>query len=350
LLDNSIINRKRWNKALEIDQNTNTSIITFSRNIFIPVTNICRNNCAYCGFKRSPDDKQAYIMKPDEVENILHQGKDYGCTEALFTFGERPQEDPEYLKRLRVIGYGHTLDYLMDLCRMAIKKGLLPHCNPGVMTYEELAYLKPVNASMGLMLETTATIDAHANSPGKVPTIRIETIENAGKLHIPFTTGLLVGIGESRDDRIESLQIIAKLHQRYGHIQEVIIQNFIPKPGTKMAKHPPSPMEEMIITVEQAREILPDDVAVQVPPNLVSPEILITHGATDMGGISPLTIDYINPEHEWPGVEQLRKKVGKNAVLRERLPIYPQFIKKGYFSEEIKELIYKLADGDGYRA
>jgi len=324
-------------------------MVTYSKNVFIPVTNMCRNHCGYCGFRRSPDDPQAYIMQPARIEEILEKGAKSGCTEALFTFGERPDEDAGYLMRLKAIGYDRTLDYLLDLCRMAIKMGLLPHCNPGVLSYEELALLKPLNASMGLMLETTAHLQAHKDSPGKVPKKRIECIANAGKLKIPFTTGLLVGIGETGDDRIKSLELIARLHWKYGHIQEVIIQNFTPKPGTAMEHYPPPSIDEMIRTVELAREILPDDVVVQVPPNLISPGILIEHGATDLGGISPVTIDHINPEHEWPAVEQLEQKVGRDVVLRERLPIYPQYIKQGWFSDEIRSLIQHLAGDDGYR-
>ncbi len=324
-------------------------MVTYSRNVFIPVTNMCRNHCGYCGFRRSPDDPQAYIMQPAQIEEILQRGAKSGCTEALFTFGERPDEDAGYLRRLKAIGYDRTLDYLLDLCRMAIKMGLLPHCNPGVLSYAELALLKPLNASMGLMLETTAHLQAHEDCPGKEPSVRIESIENAGKLEIPFTTGLLVGIGETEEDRIESLQLIACLYLKYGHIQEVIIQNFTLKSGTAMEHHPPPKIDEMIRTVELAREILPDDVTIQVPPNLISPGVLIEYGATDLGGISPVTIDHINPEHEWPALEQLERKVGRDVVLRERLPIYPQYIEQGWFSDEIRPLIQHLAGEDGYR-
>jgi FO synthase subunit 1 len=331
----------------ETDQHS--GVITYSRNVFIPVTNMCRNRCAYCGFRRGSADSRSYIMKPDEIENILHLGRKYGCTEALFTFGEQPETDPEYLQRLKIIGYKRTLDYLLDLCQMALKIGLLPHSNPGVLSYNELECLRTLNASMGLMLETTAVINAHIDSPGKVPEIRIKTIQNAGRLKIPFTTGLLVGIGENEDDRITSLNTIAGLHRTYGHIQEVIIQNFTPKPGTVMYEYPAPSIEDIIRTVELARKILPGDIAVQIPPNLIQPDILIKHGATDMGGISPLTIDYINPEHEWPTVEELKLKIGTDRVLKERLPIYPQYIKKGWFSEKIGPLIRQLADDEGYR-
>jgi FO synthase subunit 1 len=324
-------------------------IITFSRNVFIPLTNMCQNSCAYCGFKRSPDNPDSYILSPKEVEDILLRGAGSGCTEALFTFGEKPENLKGYLDRLGQIGYDSTLDYLADMCRMAINIGLLPHCNPGVLTYEELEIQKPLNASMGLMLETTAVVDAHKDSPGKIPDVRIRTIEDAGRLRIPFTTGLLIGIGETQKDRIDSLNVINSLHRKYGHIQEVIIQNFTPKPGTKMADHPPPALEQLIRTVDQARSILSSDIAIQVPPNLVSPEILINHGANDLGGISPETIDHINPDHEWPTVAELKKIAGTGVVLKERLPIYPQFIKKGWFSKEIRALIQQFAGDDGYR-
>lgn len=324
-------------------------VVTYSKNVFIPVTNMCRNRCSYCGFRRSPDDPQANIMQTARIEEILKLGAQTGCTEALFTFGEQPEKETGYLEKLKAIGYDRTLEYLLDLCRMAIKVGLLPHCNPGVLSYEELAHLKPLNASMGLMLETTALLPAHKDCPGKEPGTRIMTIENAGRLKIPFTTGLLVGIGEREKDRIMSLKTIAGLHLKYGHIQEVIIQNFTPKPGTAMEHHPPPSIDEMIRTVEMAREILPDDVAVQVPPNLITPRVLIEHGASDLGGISPVTIDHINPEHKWPELEQLEQKVGRDIVLRERLPIYPQYIKQGWFSEDVRSLIQHLAGDDGYR-
>lgn len=326
-----------------------TRIITYSRNVFIPLTNMCRNSCAYCGFKRNPDDADAWVLSPDDVRDILLRGVESGCTEALFTFGEQPDIHGTYRDKLRQIGYDTTLDYLVDLCRMAIHIGLLPHSNPGVLTFRELETLKPFNASMGLMLETTAVLDAHRDSPGKEPGVRIRTIEDAGRLQIPFTTGLLVGIKETREDRIKSLTTINSLHRQYGHIQEVIIQNFTPKSGTTMADHPPAALEEMIWTVELARHLLSPDIAIQIPPNLVSPETLINHGASDLGGISPETIDHINPDHEWPTVAELKTMTGTGIVLKERLPIYSRYIKKGWFSEEIRPLIMRYSDHDGYR-
>jgi FO synthase subunit 1 len=216
------------------------------------------------------------------------------------------------------------------------------------MNRSELETLKPLNASMGLMLESTATLVAHENCCGKAPERRLHTIREAGKLQIPYTTGLLVGIGEKREDRIKSLEIIADLHREYGHIQEVIIQNFVPKPGTPMENFPEPTVEEIIDTVFLTRQILPSDMAVQVAPNLIDPSSLIKKGATDLGGISPLTIDWINPEAKWPVLKDLQDKLG-DILLRERLPIYPQYIKKRWYSKRIGKLIGQLSDTQGYR-
>jgi FO synthase subunit 1 len=287
-------------------------------------------------------------MRPEEIIPILENGVKAGCTEALFTFGEYAEEVPGYGKWLKKLGYSSTLEYLLFLCETAIDIGILPHTNAGIMTRPELEALKPLNASMGLMLESTATLDAHKDCPGKVPERRLDTIREAGKLRIPFTTGLLVGIGEKRADRIESLEAISDLHREYGHIQEVIIQNFAPKPGTPMESSPEPALEEMIDTVFLARQILQPDVAVQVAPNLIDPKALIAKGATDLGGISPLTIDWINPEAEWPDIKDLQDKLG-DILLRERLPIYPQYVKRGWYSDRIGELIGQLSDMEGYR-
>lgn len=287
-------------------------------------------------------------MKPEEVIQILRNGVKAGCTEALFTFGEYPEELPEYRNWLKELGYSSTLEYLSFLSETALEIGILPHTNGGIMSRAELKALKPLNASMGLMLESTATLDAHKACPGKVPERRLETIQEAGKLQIPYTTGILVGIGESREARIESLEAIAALHRSYGHIQEAIIQNFAPKPGTPMESFPRPTGEEMMDAVSLARRILPPEVAVQVAPNLIEPKALVSKGVTDLGGISPLTIDWINPEAEWPDVKDLQVKLGV-IPLRERLPIYPKYVKSGWYSEKTGELIQRLSDADGYR-
>jgi FO synthase subunit 1 len=321
--------------------------VTYSRNVFIPLTNICRNRCAYCGFRRDIGSPEACLLSPVEVKDILERGTRAGCSEALFTFGERPEEVEGFLPLLEDLGYDSIIDYLVHLCRLSISIGLLPHSNPGILEREELEKLKPYNASMGLMLETIANIEAHHGCSGKNPEMRIKTIERAGELNIPFTTGILVGIGETWQDRVKSIQKIRNVHEIYGHIQEVIIQNFIPKPGTAMSASSPPGIEDMKKTISMAREILPEDIAIQVPPNLIDPRVLIRFGASDLGGISPETIDHINPESPWPRIEDLQREAGTQML--ERLPIYPQYVKKKWFSEEVDHLIRELSDSEGFR-
>ena len=228
------------------------------------------------------------------------------------------------------------------MCQKSIAYGVLPHTNAGILSLEEMERLRPVNASMGLMLETTAQIPAHRGSKGKEPEVRLAMIEDAGKLKIPFTTGLLLGIGETMADREDSLFAIRDIHRRYGHIQEIIIQNFCPKPGTPMAAHPVPGTDEICVTIQMARDILPADIAIQIPPNLIDASSLLGCGVDDLGGVSPLTIDYVNPEHPWPAVDELRKLAGARG-LRERLCIYPQYIEKGWYDPALEPLINRLA-------
>jgi FO synthase subunit 1 len=322
--------------------------VTFSKNIFIPVTNICRNACGYCGF-RARTREDAYVVRQQDFETLLRQKG--AATEALFSAGEQPERallSPVFTERVKDEGFSSLVAYTKHLCSRALEHGLLPHCNLGVLTHEELKELKDVNASMGLMLETTAELEAHTHSPGKDPVARLKMIEEAGKLKIPFTTGLLIGIGESEEDRIRSLEAIRAVHERYGHIQEVILQPFLPKPGTPMASAEAPQFDAMKETVRAARAILPEEIAIQVPPNLTSPKELIELGASDLGGISERTIDYINPEAPWPTEEELRRKIAPYE-LRERLPIYPQYINKGWYSAELKPVIEQYADEAGLR-
>ena len=314
-------------------------IITYSRNVFLPLTTVCRNRCGYCCF-RTPV-MEGCIMAPAEIDKVLRAGASMGCTEALFTFGERPEEEAGFLEEIQKSGFNNILEYCHTLCSTSIRHGLLPHTNAGILSAEEMAYLKPVNASMGLMLETTADLPAHCNSPGKRPDVRILMIEEAGRLRIPFTTGLLLGIGETMEDREESLEVIRDLHHRYDHIQEVIIQNFCPKPGTPMAGYKEIYPEEMCQVIRLAREILQKDIAIQVAPNLADFATLIPCGVDDLGGVSPLTIDYVNPEHPWPQLDKIREKT-RGFVLQERLCIYPKYIRRGWFSEELEPLIRRL--------
>jgi FO synthase subunit 1 len=322
--------------AADIQKDMDRTVITFSRNVFLPLTTVCRNRCGYCGF-RTPAGPGS-VLSPDHVRDLIDRGAALGCTEALFTFGEHPEEESGFATILQDTGYGSILEYCAAMCEYALTRGLLPHTNAGVLTREELRRLQAVNASMGLMLETTAELPAHAHSPGKVPSVRIQMIEEAGRLRIPFTTGLLIGIGETMEDREESLMRIAELHRRYDHIQEVIVQNFCPKPGTPMASSAVPDVEELCMVIALARDILPEEIAVQVAPNLTDAPRLVRCGANDLGGISPLTVDHINPEHPWPQLEELRVTL-QGFSLRERLCIYPRFIEKGWFHPRIEALI-----------
>lgn len=281
-------------------------------------------------------------MDPHEVTRILMLGRKTGCTEALLTFGERPEAESGFTRLLQSLGYGSILDYCYDICLKSIMMGILPHTNAGILSPSEMNRLKDVNASMGLMLETTADIPAHHNSPGKKPELRIEMIAEAGKQKIPFTTGLLLGIGETEADREESLHVIHDLHARYHHIQEVIIQNFCPKEGTVMKHASPADVPCIIDTVTMAKEILQPDIALQIPPNLANVADIIPYGIDDLGGISPVTIDYVNPEHPWPQIEELTSLLG-DTVLQERLCIYPEFIRKKWYSDRLSDLINYLA-------
>jgi FO synthase subunit 1 len=281
-------------------------------------------------------------MERNDVEKTLRHGAAMGCTEALFTFGERPEGEPGFQQHIERSGYATILDYCEAMCKKSIEFGVLPHTNAGILTFDEMERLRSVNASMGLMLETTARIPAHATSRGKEPEVRLAMMEDAGKLKIPFTTGLLLGIGETMADREVSLYAIRDIHRRYKHIQEIIIQNFCPKPGTPMAGQPVPTTDEICTTIRLARDILPRDIAIQIPPNLIDAASLIPCGVDDLGGISPLTIDYVNPEHPWPAFEEL-KTIAGDAELKERLCIYPQYIERGWYHPGLQPLINRLA-------
>jgi 7,8-didemethyl-8-hydroxy-5-deazariboflavin synthase CofG subunit len=310
-------------------------VITYSRKVFLPLTNLCRDYCGYCTFRRDPGDAGAHTMKPEEVLAVARAGEKLGCTEALFSLGDKPELlFPEMRETLRHLGYKSTLHYLEAMCELVLRETtLLPHPNPGLLSAEWIARLARVSPSMGLMLETTnaallAPGAAHDNAPDKVPAKRLRTMEEAGKQNVPFTTGLLIGIGESLEDRVDTLLAIRNLHERYGHIQEVIVQNFRAKPAIPMANSPEPTAGEMLRTVAVARLLLPN-VNIQAPPNLSAPyyDDLADAGINDWGGISPLTPDYINPEKPWPHVEQLRLRTeAKGFELRQRLPVYPEFL------------------------
>jgi len=344
--------------ASMIRDNCKGKRVTYSRKTFIPLTNICRNRCGYCGFRKEPDDNDAEIMKPSKVLSFAKTGSKVHCTEALFTLGEKPEQRyPEVNEDLKRLGYNSTLEYLRDICEMVIKKtGLLPHSNPGVMTKSELADLKEVNASMGLMLENVSDRlcdkgGPHEFSPGKRPELRLATIENAGQLKIPFTTGLLIGIGESPDEIIDSLYAIKEINEKYGHIQEIIIQNFRAKPKTPMESHPEPDVKDIAKTIALARLIFLG-MNIQAPPNLSCEySAYLSAGINDWGGISPVTKDFINPEAPWPEIETLRRVTEqKGFELKARLPVYPEFIlNKDYLlPKSLKGYIISLVNDEGF--
>src|SRR5580698_4224489 len=330
-------------------ENFKPGVITYSRKVFLPLTNLCRDYCGYCIFRRDPGEPGAHTMTPEEVLAAARAGEKLGCTEALFSLGDKPELlFPEMRDTLRHLGYKSTLQYLEAMCDLVLREtSLLPHPNPGLLSAEWIARLAAVSPSMGLMLETTNQSllrpgAAHDNAPDKVPAKRLRTIEDAGKQSVPFTTGLLIGIGESPADRVDTLLAIRDLHDRYGHIQEVIVQNFRAKPNIPMAHSPEPTHGEMLRAVAVARLLMPN-VNIQAPPNLSAPyyEDLADAGINDWGGISPLTPDYINPEKPWPHLEQLRLHTeAKGFQLRQRLPVYPEFVpqvlaKPGLLAEKL---------------
>ena len=335
--------------------------VTFSPKVFIPLTHMCRDFCGYCTFRRDPGQAgDTLYMTPEQVLEVAQAGARLGCTEALFTLGERPEQRyPEAREWLERRGFRTTLDYLTYVCQLVMEEtSLLPHANPGTMSRRELAALKPFNPSMGLMLESTspqlhAAGGAHEFAPSKRPRVRLRTIELAGELRVPFTTGILIGIGEDRRDRIESLLAIRRLHQMFGQVQEVIVQNFRAKPSTPMAGVLDAETEELMWSVAAARLILGPDSNVQVPPNLSADnyQVYLDAGINDWGGVSPLTIDFVNPEAPWPALRDLRDRTAAAGFqLTPRLPVYPEYFvnTNEFLPEELRMKVTALADEHGY--
>src|SRR6266853_6718671 len=344
--------------AVEIKNQFKPGVITYSRKVFLPLTNLCRDYCGYCTFRRDPRDPGAHTMTPDEVLEVAKAGEKLGCTEALFSLGDKPELlFTEMRETLHHLGYNSTLHYLEEMCKLVLREtNLLPHANPGVMSGKWLRRLAVYSPSLGLMLESTSAAlmqpgGAHDNAPDKVPAKRLRTIEEAGKLNIPFTTGLLIGIGETPEDRVDTLLAINELHRRYGHIQEVIVQNFRAKAQTRMWNFPEPTRGDMLRTIAVARLLLPN-VNVQAPPNLSAPyyDDLLDAGINDWGGVSPLTPDFINPEKPWPHLAQLQLRTeSRGYILRQRLPVYPEFLntitaRPGLLSEKVQA----AADREGY--
>jgi FO synthase len=332
--------------------------VTFSKKIFVPLTTLCRDYCGYCTFRRDPGQAGAHTMTPDEVVALVQAGERIGAKEALFSLGDKPEARfPEHRQFLRAHGHRTTLQYLTAMCAATLRESpLLPHANPGLMGERDLAALREVTVSMGLMLETVAERllapgMAHERAPDKVPARRLRTIELAGKLQIPFTTGILIGIGETPRERVDALMAIRSLHERYGHIQEVIVQNFRAKPAIPMRDAPEPSFDDLLRTIAVARLILGPEVNIQAPPNL-SPGAyarLLAAGLNDWGGVSPLTLDHINPEKPWPRIIDLREATARAGfVLRERLAIYPEYSRRAEFvAEPLRPRIASLIDEDG---
>jgi 7,8-didemethyl-8-hydroxy-5-deazariboflavin synthase CofG subunit len=335
------------------------TVVSFSKKVFIPLTTLCRDYCSYCTFRKDPGQPGAHFMTPDEVLALAERGRAAGCKEALFSLGDQPERIfPEAREFLRQQGFTRTLDYVAAMSELVLEKtGLLPHANPGVMDAAFLSRIKDSNASVGLMLETVSPRlmrDGlpHAKAPDKVPALRLRTIEEAGKLSIAFTTGILIGIGETIEERIDSLLAIRALHEKYGHIQEVIIQNFRAKPEIPMAAHPDASLDEMLRTIALARLILGSQMNIQAPPNLSYADFprLLEAGINDWGGISPVTRDFINPEAAWPQIATLRAETeARGFTLRERLALYPEFARhEEFLSAQVRERLNLLADSAGY--
>lgn len=334
--------------------------ISFSRKVFIPLTHLCRDSCHYCTFASPPRHGEASYLNLEAVREIARIGVETGCTEALFTLGEKPERRYRVAREeLAALGHETTLSYLREASDIVMREfGLLPHLNPGLMNEAELNLLRPVSASMGIMLESAAQHlcergGPHFGSPDKAPELRLEMIERAGRAHIPLTSGLLIGIGESRAERIEALLALRTLHAKHGHLQEIIIQNFRAKPGTRMASAPEPDLEDHLWTIAAARLIFSLDVSVQAPPNLAAGSLrhLIDAGINDWGGVSPVTPDYVNPEAPWPQINALAKETAMaGKILIPRLPVYPSYLKQldKWAAPAVASHILRRAGADGF--
>jgi FO synthase len=338
-------------------------VVTFSRKVFIPLTKLCRDACGYCTFAHPPRPGASAYLSLDEVVDIARAGDDAGCREALFTLGDKPERKwPQARAELHERGCSTTIEYLVHACRAVLEAtSLLPHANPGTLTLDELEALRSVTVSQGMMLETVsrrlgARGLAHFGAPDKKPAARLATLDNAGLARVPFTTGILIGIGESHEERIDALLAIRASHERHGHIQEVIVQNFRAKAGTAMVNHPEPDCADMQLTIALARLIMPSGVSVQAPPNLTPGEYgsYLDAGLNDWGGVSPITIDHVNPEAPWPQLEALRRTTeGRGFVLKDRLAIYPGYCASPAAREEwlagpLRGRVLDITDSEGY--
>ena len=348
-----ILNAKNSEIIHYMDKNELYNEITYSKNIFIPLTEICKNNCGYCNFKKTSNNPNAVILKSKkEILHLLKEGEKYGCKEALFTFGEDADSDKVVKDKLEKYGYNNMTEYVYDVCQMTLDKtSLIPHTNGGNYSFDDLKLLKEVNASMGMMLENSSErlmkLPAHRKSPGKDPKKRIETIKNAGKLKIPYTTGILIGIGETKEEIADSLLTIKDIHDEYGHIQEIIIQNFTPIKGTEMENKPTPTLFDMIRCVIAASILFSDtDISIQVPPNLnnTTSQIFLLCGCDDWGGVSPVSPDYVNITSPWPEIDE-HEKITQDAgfKLNERLCVYDKFINDEWLNKKVLNKITNIS-------
>jgi 7,8-didemethyl-8-hydroxy-5-deazariboflavin synthase CofG subunit len=331
--------------------------VTYSRKVFLPITNLCRDRCGYCTFRKDPGDPGVWTMSPSDIDDVLVRGMATGCKEALMCLGDRPEAAfAVYRETLATFGYRTTAEYVARACEMALNHGLLPHTNAGVLTRDEMKMLKPLNASLGLMLENVSPRLSqkgmpHYSAPDKHPEVRLRMIREAGELSIAFTTGILMGIGDTREERVDSLMAIRELHETYGHIQEVIIQNFRAKSDTRMAGCAEPDAIEIARTVAVARLLLGGAMNIQVPPNLnpLDHELMLRAGINDWGGISPVTRDYVNPEAAWPHVDALAQTCrAAGFTLRERLAIYDEYLDQPlFFPASLRPLTDKLQNDIG---
>jgi 7,8-didemethyl-8-hydroxy-5-deazariboflavin synthase CofG subunit len=347
-----------FRRANRIREERTASSITYSPKVFLPLTNLCRDRCKYCTFVRRPGDPLAHTMTPEEVLRVARAGRDAGCKEALFSLGDKPElMYPSYRRWLSQQGFASTIEYVAAMCRLVFEEtGLLPHSNPGVLTRDEMRSLQPVNASLGMMLESTSENllrrgQAHHRCPDKVPDVRLATLEIAGELSIPFTTGILIGIGETLDERIDALFAIRDIHARYGHIQEVIVQNFRAKPDTDFATMAEPETLDIARTAAVARLIFGAEINLQVPPNLTPDAygFFLQVGINDWGGVSPVTRDFINPEMAWPEVGMLKSITAAAGLeLRERLAAYPDYVRDPrWIPEPLRRKALQWADETG---
>jgi FO synthase len=345
--------------ASEIRDDFVGDTITYSPKVFLPLTYLCRDTCSYCTFAKSPSAISEAYMSIADILDVCAQGRDRRCSEALFTLGESPELRHDMARQwLDASGYSSTIDYLTTAARAALREGrLLPHVNPGAISDRDMLRLKEVSVSQGMMLESIAGRlcepgGPHFGSPDKTPARRLATLEAAGRTRVPFTTGLLVGIGDTKLERIEGMLAIRDLHQRFGHIQEVIIQNFLPKPTTGMASAPACDEDEHLWTIAAARMIFEDTTHIQAPPNLAhSIDHLIDAGIDDLGGISPVTIDFVNPEKPWPHLDAIAASLSAhNKHLRARAAIYPEYISKLGFGvdDNVVPYLSSHVDSEGY--